>query len=71
MAIVNPPSQDDSADSMRRYDLYMYSDSTNVIVDWQKVEAHSLDAAMQIALRRQKQAPMELWQEGRLIRRWE
>ena len=71
MAIVYPPSPGDSVGGTCRYDLYVFSDSTDVIVDWQKVEVHGLDAAMEFALRRQKQAPIELWREGRLIRRWD
>ena len=71
MAIDYPPSRGDSVGSIRRYDLYVFCDITNVIVDWQKVEAHGLEAAMEFALRKQRQSPMELWSEGRLIRRWE
>lgn len=71
MAIVYQPPQDDGANGIRRYDLYVFGDGTNVIVDWQKVDAPGLDEAMEFAFSKQKQSPMELWSQGRLIRRWE
>ena len=56
---------------MKTYDLYMFLSESNLIGGWHSFEAESDGAAIEVAEGLAQQFPLELWQEGSLVKRWE
>jgi len=56
---------------MKIYDLYLFVPDTEVIGGWHKFDAASDEAAIEVAQGLAHEAPLELWRESTLVRRWE
>ena len=56
---------------MITYDLYQFASDQELILGWHKFDAEGDEAAMAIGNALAQQAPLELWQDSRLVKRWE
>jgi hypothetical protein len=56
---------------MSTYDLYQFASDQDLILGWHKFDAEDDEAALAIGEGLAQQAPLELWQDNRLVKRWE
>ena len=56
---------------MNTYDLYLFAPAGELIRGWHSFEAECDGAATEVAEGLAQQAPLELWREGFLVKRWE
>ena len=56
---------------MKTYDLYSFATGQKLILGWHSFEAEGDEPALQVAEDLAQRSPMELWQDARLIKRWE
>ena len=56
---------------MKTYDLYLFVSEGGIIRGWHSFEAESDEAAIEVADSLVQQAPLELWREESLVKRWE
>lgn len=56
---------------VQTYDLYLFAPDEKVIAGWHRFEADDDETAVEIAEGLAQQAPLELWQADKLVRRWD
>jgi hypothetical protein len=56
---------------MKTYDLHQFAANGTVPIGWHRFEAADDEAALDIAQALAILPPMELWEDGILIKRWE
>jgi hypothetical protein len=56
---------------MKTYDLYLFASDREIILGWHSFDADGDEPAVEVAAGLAQQGPLELWQDERLVKRWE
>lgn len=56
---------------MKTYDLYLFDVGPETLLGWHSFVAADEKTALEIAQALVLQPPAELWQEGRIVKRWD